>query len=89
MLTINDIIPGKSYACKFKCETMLNVNDQPFTDSSVPLKGPALYESFGLISTRDLDKKLVRVLDETSKKHFIISFDDIWDIDDVEWVEET
>ena len=36
---------------------------------------------------RDMDNKLVRLKDKESLKEFVISFDDIWDIDTVEWVD--
>lgn len=44
-------------------------------------------EKFGLILLRDIDKKLVKVQDLSSSEQFVVSFDDIWDVDEVEWVD--
>lgn len=90
MIDIKDVEIGMSYACKFRVETMLNVDGQPPgipTFHSAKLKGPGLYESIGIIMQRDMDNKLVRLKDKESLKEFVISFDDIWDIDTVEWVD--
>ena len=88
MYDIKDIETGKSYACKFKVETMLDDLGRPAPNlSDVPLKGPGLYEGFGVLMQRDSEKELVKVKDEKSKKEFVVPFSDIWDVDDVEWVE--
>jgi len=89
MLRIDEIKVGQSYACKFKCETMLDINESPITDDSIPLKGPGIYQSLGIIKTRDIDQQVVKLIDEKTKKTFVIPFSDIWDIDEIEWVEET
>lgn len=89
MLKIDEIKVGQSYACKFKCETMLDEQNLPVTSSTKKLKGPAVYESLGLIKTRDIDNQLVEVIDNVTKRQFTISFADIWDIDEVEWIEES
>ena len=44
MIKAEDIKPGKSYACKFKVETMLDKFGRPPNLSDVPLKGPGMYE---------------------------------------------
>ena len=88
MYDIKNIETGKSYACKFKVETMLDDLGRPAPNfSDVPLKGPGLYEGFGVLMQRDSEKELVVVKDEKSKKEFVVPFSDIWDVDDVEWVE--
>lgn len=88
MIDIVDIVPGNSYACKFKVETMLDQFDRPAPNlSDVPLKGPGLYEGFGLLKQRDLDNRLVVVVDQKSGRDFICGFDDIWDVDEVEWTD--
>lgn len=51
------------------------------------LEGPGAYESIGVLITRDLDKKLVRLRDTTSLMEFVVPFDNIWDIDYVEWTD--
>jgi len=86
MIKIEDITPGKSYACKFRTTTMLDDLGRPAPNlSDVPLKGPGVYEGFGVLTTRDLDSRLVKLIDEKSSKEFTVSFDDIWDVDSVEW----
>ena len=84
-----DITPGNSYACKFKVETMLDTLGRPAPNlSDTPLQGNGLYESIGVLMQRDIDQRLVKLQDEKSKKEFVVSFDDIWDIDEVEWTDE-
>lgn len=87
MIKIEDVIPGKSYACKFKVETMLDELGRPPGLSDTPLAGVQMYEGLGIISQRDSEKRLVKLQDEKSKKEFVVSFDDIWDVDEVEWQE--
>ena len=85
-MNIEDIIPGKSYACKFRVETMLDALGRPAPNlSDQPLAGVKMYEGIGVLMQRDLDQKLVKLKDEKSSKEFVCSFDDIWDIDEVEW----
>jgi hypothetical protein len=85
---IEDITPGKSYACKFKVETMLDVLGRPAPNlSDQPLKGPGPYEGLGVLVQRDSEQRLVKLKDEKSGKEFVVSFDDIWDIDEVEYVD--
>ena len=79
---MTEIKVGKSYACKFKVETMLDTFGRLPGLSDVPLRGPGLYEGFGTIKVRDMKTRLVRVVDEESRKEFVVSFDDIWDIDE-------
>jgi len=86
-MNIEDITPGKSYGCKFKVTTMLDTFGRPAPNlSDVPLKGPGEYEGFGILQKRDLESRLVELYDEKSKKIFRVSFDDIWDIDNIEYV---
>jgi hypothetical protein len=88
MYKIEDIQTGKSYGCKFKVTTMLDTFGRPAPNlSDVPLKGPGLYEGFGIIQIRDLETKMVELYDTTSRKTFRVEFENIWDIDDVEYVD--
>ena len=56
--------------------------------SDTPLAGLGWYEGFGELMQRDSEKELVKILDEKSKKEFVVPFDQIWDVDVVEYVEE-
>lgn len=88
MITIEDVVPGESYGCKFKVTTMLDELGRPALNlSDVPIKGPGEYEGFGVLVKRDLESKHVELYDTTARKNFVVSFDNIWDIDTVEWVD--
>jgi hypothetical protein len=85
-IDIQDITPGESYACKFRVETLVDDLGRPAPNlSDQPLAGTKVYEGIGLLVQRDLEQRLVKLQDEASQKTFIVSFDDIWDIDTVEW----
>ena len=86
-IKIEDVVPGESYACYFRATTMLDELGRPAPNlSDIPIKGPGVYEGFGVLTTRDTRTRLVKILDESTGKEFTVSFDDIWDIDTVEWV---
>ena len=88
MVKIEDITPGKSYAAKFKVQTMLDDLGRPAPNlSDQPLKGVGEYQSLGILMARDMDKRLVELKDEKTGKEFVVGFDDIWDVDDVVWEE--
>ena len=87
MIKIEDVKPGESYACKFRVETMLDTFGRVPGLSDTPLKGVGTYEGLGVLVARDMKSRLVELEDEKSKKKFVVSFDDIWDIDTVEWVD--
>ena len=87
MIKIEDIKPGNSYAAKFKVETMLDSYGRIPGLSDTPLAGVGIYEGLGVLLARDVDKRLVELQDEKSRKKFVVSYDDIWDVDDVDWVE--
>tara|TARA_B100001057_G_C22832559_1_gene943939 strand:+ start:1854 stop:2126 length:273 start_codon:yes stop_codon:yes gene_type:complete len=87
MIKIEDIEVGKSYACKFKVETMLDTYGRVPGLSDTPLKGPGMYEGIGVIQVRDTASERVQLKDEKSKKEFVVPFSQIWDVDEVEWVD--
>ena len=88
MIDIRDITPGKSYACKFKTKTMLDALGRPAPNlSDQPLAGVKEYQGLGILMARDMDQELVQLKDEKSGKEFVVPFSDIWDVDDVEWIE--
>ena len=61
MIKIEDIEVGKSYACKFKVETMLDIFGRVPGLSDTPLKGPGMYEGVGVIQVRDTAGKRVQL----------------------------
>lgn len=46
------------------------------------------YEGIGLLLTRDLEQKIVKLRDTQSLMEFVVGFDNIWDIDHVKWTDE-
>jgi hypothetical protein len=89
MIDIKEITPGNSYGCKFRVETMMDTMGRPAPNlSDVPLQGIGKYEGFGILMQRDLKKELVKLQDKASKKEFVVPFHDIWDVDEIEWVDE-
>ena len=84
-----DLVPGKSYACKFRLRTYLNENNEPLDTSSIPedptewLLGD--WESWGLIARRDSQARLLEVKDERAIRTWTLSYDDVWDIDVAEY----
>tara|TARA_R110000868_G_scaffold159563_1_gene388529 strand:- start:368 stop:652 length:285 start_codon:yes stop_codon:yes gene_type:complete len=88
MIDIEDITPGESYACKFRVKTMLDEHDRPAPNlTDTPLKGVGDYESLGVLMQRDTEQRLVKLKDQKSSKEFVVGYNDIWDIDTVDWVE--
>jgi len=88
MIDIRKVEVGKSYACKFKVEHILDEYDRIPGLSDTPIKGLGWYEGFGQLMQKYSEKQLVKILDEKSKKEFVVPFDQIWDVDVVEYVEE-
>jgi hypothetical protein len=90
--TIENITAGESWACKFKVKTFLTEDGKIFDTRSLsvgePVKGasPGEYTSIGVITKRDPERRLVELQDiEQDYRTWIVSWDDCWDIDVVEW----
>lgn len=88
MIDIKDMKVGKSYACKFKVEHILDEFGRIPGLSDVPLKGLGWYEGLGIIQVRDSANERVQLKDEKSGKEFVVPFSQIWDVDEAEFVEE-
>jgi len=83
-----DIVAGKSYACKFRVETMLDINEDPAPNlNQAALAGLGVYEGFGVVLQRDTTQEVVLIKCEDTRKEFVVEWTDCWDIDDVEWIE--
>lgn len=92
--TLEDIRAGESWGCRFRITTMLDPDGVPldtkFAQVGEPVNGaPGVYESTGVIRVRDADSRQLLVLDMTSPREFVVSYDDVWDIDRVEYAEAT
>ena len=94
MIDIEDIIVGESYACKFRVKTMLDELGRPAPNlTDTPLKGVGNYEGMGVgnyegigvLMQRDPEQRIVKLRDEKSSKEFVVAYEDIWDVDVVEW----
>lgn len=84
-MNIDDLVPGETYACKFKVKTMLDKQGIPVTENPKDIGGPGFYEGFGIISVRDLEHRRVKVYDYNIDQTFSLEESQIWDIDEVEW----
>lgn len=88
--SIENITQGESWGCKFRTVQMVNeqgelVNTQNIQPGQTIPGTPAIYESIGIIETRDLNKRLIQVRDIKSNRLFVVDWDNAWDIDRVEY----
>ncbi len=84
--------PGESWACRFRTTTFLDPDGTPVRANNLQLGEshpgtPGVYESLGVIKTRDLENGRVRLVDTVTTQEFVVDREDIWDIDTVEWVD--
>tara|TARA_B100000902_G_scaffold115594_1_gene116476 strand:- start:958 stop:1215 length:258 start_codon:yes stop_codon:yes gene_type:complete len=85
MITVENMQPGKSYACTFKVSTMLDVLGRPHPNlTDTPLAGVKEYISEGDILARDTDSQLVKVHDYKSNKSFVVKFKDVENISETD-----
>jgi hypothetical protein len=91
-MQMKDIQAGQSYACKFRTTTFLDERGQPVrANISVGQAHPGTpgeYTGLGVIRTRDIDQQLVELVDTVTGDRFVVSWDDCWDIDTVEYLED-
>jgi hypothetical protein len=91
-MDIRDCEPGISYACRFRTTTFLDTKGTPvqaqLTQGEAHPGAPGVYESVGIIRTRDLANCRVLLVDTVSEHTFVVSTQDIWDIDVIEWVDK-
>lgn len=88
-MRIEDITVGESWACEFTTTTFLDENGAPV---SVNLQvgqshpgAPGAYTSVGVIQVRDTDNRTVRLQDTRTEQIFVVSWDNIRNVDRVEW----
>ena len=92
-MRIEDIPVGESWACRFRTTTFVDENGVP-VQAQLQLGQahpgePRQYEGIGIIQVRDLDNRRVQLQDVDCLQQFTVEFDDCWDIDTVEWQEDT
>ena len=92
-LTIRDIEPGTSWACRFKTVAFCDEAGKIVQASNLQLGqahpgAPREYSSIGVIATRDSQNELVLVQDtQAPYMKFTVPWSSCWDIDRVEWQE--
>ena len=89
LFDITEIEAGKSYACKFRLQTVLDSEGRPaIPDSTSKASVAGSYESLGVIVKRDIDSKIVELLDTNNdlQVHHV-PFENIWDVDTIEWID--
>lgn len=92
MYQLEDISTGTSYACKFRTQTFVNSEGVPLSAKNLQLGQahpgtPGTYTGLGVIHTRDTTQRLVRLVDTATQLEFTVSWDDVWDIDTIDWIE--
>ena len=93
-MEIKDIPTGESWACRFTTTTFLDTEGKPVTASNLQLGQahpglPGEYTSIGVIQVRDLEQERVQLQCTESLKQFTVDFEDCWDVDTIEWTEES
>ena len=92
MIDIREITVGQAYGCKFRVKNIpLDEYGRPggmMSLADLPIDRYGDYEGFGFLKQRDTEQQLVIVIDEATNREFVCGFDDIWDVDDVELVED-
>lgn len=84
-MNLEDIEPGKSYACRFEVACLLDKHGVPVAEICEGAR-PGTYTSLGVIVMRDTDNKLVKVKDVEHVDHeYVVSWENCWDVDEVEW----
>ena len=87
-ILIRALTAGGALALLGACEPVqIGQNPTPNLSGNTDIENK-IYESLGIIVQRDLTNSLVRLIDEPSKLQFVVPFDKIWDIDEIEWVDE-
>ena len=91
---MENIPAGESWACRFKTTTFVDkesrvaVEDKNLAVGAAHRGVPGDYEGIGLMQIRDVDNRIVQLLDTVTDITFKVKFDDCWDIDKVEWINE-
>ena len=92
-MDIRDIPVGKSWACRFRTTTFLDMSGKPIdavnlAPGQTHPGAPGVYESIGVIQVRDLENERVQLQDIETFKQFTVDFTDCWDVDTIEWQED-
>jgi hypothetical protein len=83
MYTPNDITPGETWACRYRTTRMLGEDGQPVVNQRPGdrARGPGVWESLGVILTRDRENRRLEVRDLYDNTTHVVDYGDAWDID--------
>ena len=93
-MKMENIPAGESCACRFKTTTFVDkesrvaVEDKNLAVGAAHRGVPGDYEGIGLIQIRDVDNRIVQLLDTVTDITFKVGFDNCWDVEVVEWINE-
>lgn len=92
-MNIEDIEPGKSYACNFKVRTFVDTAGSPVDTTKIGLGEkvpgfPGDYNGFGIITKRDAANRLLEVWDEACQRTWTVAWFDASNVDVVEWTDQ-
>lgn len=91
-MQIENIPAGESWACRYRCTRWLDTNGSPI--SAAPSVGsahpgtPGEWEGIGVIQIRDADRRLVQLWDTELQSSVTVSWDQIWAVEPVEWLDD-
>lgn len=86
-MEIEDIEAGRSYACYYKIVEMSDSEGNTVSSDSPSADKLRAREGFGVIKTRDSEKRLVEIIDTDTEETVVVSWDQTWGVDEVEWRE--
>ena len=93
MIDIREITVGRAYGCMFRAKNIpLDEFGRPggmLSMADLPIAKYGDYEGFGFLKQRDTEQELVVVIDEKTDREFVCAYDDIWDVDEVELIEDS
>ena len=82
-MTPDDITSGDMWACQYRTTRMLGHDNKPVRNLQLgqTARGPGLYESTGVIVTRDRRNRRLEIVDVYDQTRHVVNYDDVWDID--------
>jgi len=92
-MQIENIPAGESWACRYRCTRWLDsagrpIEAKPKNIGSVHPGKPGEWEGIGVIQIRDADRRLVQLWDTELHTSVTVSWDDVWAVEPVEWLDD-
>jgi hypothetical protein len=91
-MQVEDIVAGESWGCRFRVRTFVDKEGKPVNTRNTPLGAkvpgePGVYEAWGVIRKRDAKNRLLEIEDQIiTGRVWNVKWDDVWEIDRVEYV---